>query len=863
MTVRAGSIYESFPRSVRAQKEAIVISKFHFPVLIRSLAVLLLSAFVVPAWAGTVYDGWAAQHLFGPSPAGSQYGSAVAVGGDHAIIGAPYRALDEMFSHGRVDAYVFENGVWQENGILLPDDGHQGLRFGMSVALAGDLAVVGAPGGIVDEVNNGGAGYVFRRIDGNWVQEARLVSNEPISNDSFGNAVAVANDRILIAAETFNVDGQNNAGVVYAFGLTADGWELEARLQAAEPVGAGRFGNALAMDGDRAVIGSSFAVIDGVANGGAVYVFDHDGNEWNEEQRLIPSDHAAHQQFGHATGLSGDRLIVGAPRAAIDGVAFTGAAYIFELGASGWEEVNRMVAADGGSNQSYAESVAVDGDRVLVGGARATIEGVDQAGAAYLYEHNGTDWEQVAKLGAMEPEASAFSNFGQQVGLSENRIVIGQPNLQINSESRGAASLFVPLEEAAFTVSPQIINGLGSTSPAEPQIVPYGEPISFDLLPDPGYHVAEVISSCSGGGLQDETYLVPSVEDNCSISVAFEINPPETAVAVAGSGQQATVNTAFGDVLVVRFLNDASVPVPDVEVIVDSPASGAGAQHPLAGITDENGELEIPVIANSVAGSYTLTFTAESVDVTTSFTLTNTPDVPSQLIMMQGSDQKTGVGEIFPLPLLVQVLDAWNNAIEGVEVNFNSATDGASAYLNPEVATTSAQGIVYSMATANNEPGAHAVVASAAGLEPVEFSLENIGDVQLSATIEVQQAHARYGGVLDFMVTVSNEGGDDAAGVYVEVPVPEQFDPSGMQWVCLMEALDHCAPGGSGAVIDTDVQIPAGGSISYLVAGIVAADTSDGTVHITASADDGTGAALAEAFVTLVLMRDRFEQTDG
>lgn len=824
--------------------------------------ILLLSLVFVPAWAGSVYDGWGSQHVPGPSSGGSQFGSAVAVDGDHALIGASFWQRDEMFSHGRVDAYVFEGGVWQKNGSLEPDDSYQNLRFGASVALAGDLAVVSAPGSIVNGVNNSGAGYVFRRIDGNWIQEARLVADEATNGASFGTSVAVANDRVLIAAETFNVDGQNNAGVVYAFRLTADGWEQEARLQATEPVGAARFGNAIAMHGDRAVIGSNFAVVDGVANGGAVYVFEHDGNDWNEVERLLPSDHAAHQQFGHSVDLSDDRLVVGAPRTAIDGIAFVGATYVFELESAGWSETKRLVSADGGNNEGYAESVSVDGERLLVGSMRASIEGVDYVGAAYLYEHDGSDWGQVAKLGPMEPENSEYSNFGHSASLSGERIVVGQPNLQVDNEIHGGASLFVPLEEAAFTVTPQVNAGLGTTSPDEPQVVPYGDPVSFDLLPEPGYHVAEVTSDCPGGSLQNETFLVPAVEEYCSFSVVFEINPPETAVAFAGGDQQATVNTGFSDALVVRLLNDAAVPVPDVEVTISSPASGAGAQHPLTGTTDAAGELVIPVSANSVAGDYTVTATADTVSVPASFALTNTPDVPAQLLVMQGNNQHTRVGQVFPLPLLVQVLDSWNNAISDVEVSFLSAPTGASAQLSPEVALTSAHGIAYSLVTANTVPGTHTVVASAEGLEPVEFALENLKDVQLSVSIDVQQAYVSYGGVLDFMVTVNNDGEDSASGVQVEVPVPDQFDAAEMQWVCLMGDAGHCTPAGNGAVVDNDVHIPAGGSVSYLIAGIVAPDTADGAVHITASADAGTAAAaFAEAYVTLVLMRDRFEQS--
>src|SRR5690625_5678458 len=134
----------------------------------------------------------------------------------------------------------------------------------------------------------------------------------------------------------------------------------------------------------------------------------------------------------------------------------------------------------------------------------------------------------------MEPENSEYSNFGHSASLSGERIIVGQPNLQIDNEMRGGASLFVPLEDAAFTVTPQVIAGLGTTSPDEPQVVPYGDSVSFVLLPEPGYHVAEVTTDCPGGDLQNETFLVPEVGGNCSYSGGVELRPTGAAVERTG-----------------------------------------------------------------------------------------------------------------------------------------------------------------------------------------------------------------------------------------------------------------------------------------------------------------------------------------
>lgn len=826
----------------------------------------LLAFFSTSVLATSSYDGWGLQQVLGPEPPNSQFGDAVAVDGDTAVVAAPFWTYGEHFSHGRLAVYTFSNGVWELDTVLLTEDNHPGLRLGASVAIDGDVILAGAPGAIVNGINQHGAAYLFRRVDGQWQQEAKLVADEPTNGSSFGLRVAVSGDRALVSAETRNVAGQNNAGVAYAFRRGDNGWEQEARLEPAVAVGSGRFSAALALSGDYAVIAAPLAALEGLANAGAVYVFEHDGTDWSQTQRVAAATPAAHQQFGHAVGLDGERFAVGAPRTVVDNVAFTGAAYIFEQQDNGWEETAMLVAGDSGSNEQYADAVSLDGDRLLVGASRASSGGIAQAGAAYLYELDDS-WQQVARLGPTDPAMSEYANFAKTVGLSGDRIAIGQPGLDVHGDYApvGAAYFFVPLPDIAFVVTPQVVAGLGTTAPETPQLVPYGQAVSFDLLPDPGYHVLDVDSDCGDTTLEGLSLQIDAVQANCTVSVSFAINPPTQALAFAGSGQATGVNATFADALVVRVINDADLPVPGIEVTVEGPAAGAGALHAASGTTNAEGELVIPVTANSVAGTYTITANTPTVDEPAVFTLTNTPDAPAQLRALQGDGQQASTGQVFPLPLSVQVLDAWNNVIPGLAVDFQSAGSGPAASLSPATTSTDAQGIARTVATANDSAGTHIVTASANGLQTVEFALENREpDVQLAISLVLQQTYVAYGHLLNVLVTVHNTGQDAVSGVEVVVPAPGQVDAANMQWLCLMHSLGHCAASGSGPLHDTGAHLPAGSSLAYLVSAPIRLDAQGHLVAVTAAADAGPlGAALAEGQATLVVFRHGFEQPEA
>ena len=184
---------------------------------------------------------------------------------------------------------------------LTPSDAAADDLFGASVAVDGDVIVVGATHWPFD----GGTAYVFRFVDAQWREEARLVSSDGPTSDSFGRAVALRGGSIIVGTD---------ADRAYIFRFDDPGWTQEGRLL---PSAAGEqfFGHAVDIDGDLAIVGAA-GDDEGSAGSGAAYVFrfDPEGSEarWVGAGKLKVDEPVANDILGSSVGVRGGEYLVGA-----------------------------------------------------------------------------------------------------------------------------------------------------------------------------------------------------------------------------------------------------------------------------------------------------------------------------------------------------------------------------------------------------------------------------------------------------------------------------------------------------------------------------------------------------------------------
>ena len=238
--------------------------------------------------------------------------------------------------------------------------------------------------------------------------------------------------------------------------LTIDPVAQQAYLKASNTGASDDFGFSVAIFGDTVVVGapgedSSATGTDGnqsnsgASGSGAVYVFGRSGSTWSQKAYLKASNTGVNDDFGYSVSVSGDTIVVGAPRESSDATGVdgdqsndnefrSGAAYVFALNGSTWKQEAYLKASNTDSNDFFGESVSISGDTIVVGafleGSSAT--GVDgnesdnsafRAGAAYVFSRSGTTWSQDAYLKASNTESDDF--FGESVSISGNTIVVG------------------------------------------------------------------------------------------------------------------------------------------------------------------------------------------------------------------------------------------------------------------------------------------------------------------------------------------------------------------------------------------------------------------------------------------------------
>jgi hypothetical protein len=318
---------------------------------------------------------------------------------------------------------------------LVASDGASGDSFGYSVAVDGDTAVIGA----VHDDDNGldsGAAYVFSRIDGIWRQQAKLTASDGAAYDYFGVSVAVDGDTAVIGAY-YDDDNGYNSGAVYVFIRSGDSWVRQAKLTASDGAGWDYFGVSVAVDGDTAVIGAHYDDDNGTDSGSA-YVFGRSDGAWAQQTKLTAPDWAAGSYFGYSVAVDGDTAVIGA-YGDYDNGTNSGAAYVFGRSDGAWAQQTRLTAADGVEFHYFGRSVAVNGDTAIIGALGDSDNG-SKSGAAYVFSRSGSTWVQQAKLTASDGAANDW--FGVSVAVDGDTAVIGALYDDDNGSDSGSAYVF-------------------------------------------------------------------------------------------------------------------------------------------------------------------------------------------------------------------------------------------------------------------------------------------------------------------------------------------------------------------------------------------------------------------------------------
>ena len=268
-------------------------------------------------------------------------------------------------------------------------------------------------------------------------QIAKLTASDGVAGDLFGHSVAVDGDTAVVGA----YEDESEKGAAYVLAKDSSGaWNQVAKLTASDGDASSDgeagdiFGWSVAVDGDTVVVGARYD--------DSAYVFTKPGTGWataTETAKLTASDGVVGDWFGQSVAVDGDTVVVGASED--DG---SGSAYVFTKAAdSVWTDATqtaKLTASDGDDFDEFGKSVAVDGDTVVAGAPNN-----DGYGSAYVFIKPAAGWgdaTQTAKLtpGATDDEAAGLAGtFGAAVAVDGDTVVVGA---SAYSGSQGRAYVF-------------------------------------------------------------------------------------------------------------------------------------------------------------------------------------------------------------------------------------------------------------------------------------------------------------------------------------------------------------------------------------------------------------------------------------
>lgn len=265
------------------------------------------------------------------------------------------------------------------------------------------------------------------RVSGaDFVSETKLLAFDGAADDEFGFNVAIDGNTAVVGAHRADAGAIQDQGSVYVFTGSGTDWNLQQKLTPSDGTNQNDFGSSVAIQGDTIFVGAPARTIGFNAQQGKVYVFKRNGAVWTEQQSLIAGDGGNLDRFGDSVALDGDYAIIGASEDTLKG-----SAYIFSNAGGNWTQQQKIAPADGNDSDDFGLNVSISGNTVVIGAPGANGAGVRE-GAAYVYVRDGSSWSMQSKL--VNSDAAGFQYFGFDVAISEDTVLVSK---------RGSAPVYV------------------------------------------------------------------------------------------------------------------------------------------------------------------------------------------------------------------------------------------------------------------------------------------------------------------------------------------------------------------------------------------------------------------------------------
>lgn len=401
---------------------------------------------------------------------GDGLGNSMAMSGSTVVAGAPQAPVSGNSRQGAVYVFTKPASGWTnatQVAKLTASDGSMNERLGFSVGVSDSTIVAGAEATIAGRPDQG-AIYVFTKPASGWAnatQAAKLTASDGAAYDDLGLSVAIAGDTVVAGAPKAAIGGlagvgSNNAqGAVYLFTKPVLGWTdatQSAKLTASDGASSDDLGQSVAVSGATVVAGAPEAAVEGRQHQGAAYVFREPPLRWADSTqtvKLTALDGSHDDALGYSVAVSGTTIVAGSPGAGINGHARAGALYAFTAPGGDWRsgrEAAKLTASDGASMDNLGSTLTISGSSIVAGTPYASVgPGANHQGAAYLFTEPPGGWVSATQTAKLVGTSTTNDFLGYSVATNGADVVTGAPFAPASTDRIGPGVAYVFLARPA------------------------------------------------------------------------------------------------------------------------------------------------------------------------------------------------------------------------------------------------------------------------------------------------------------------------------------------------------------------------------------------------------------------------------
>jgi len=353
------------------------------------------------------------------------FGHSVAVSGNFAIVGSPYD-INSGNPYGGAHIYRLTGDKW----VLMQkiaEGAPWGLRFGYSVSISGNYAVIGVPEYSPTISGNPapGAVSVYQYNGTNWVFMQRLTDLTGANGDRFGNSVCISGNRIIVGANNDDNGAAIDQGSASIYQFNGSSWVLMQKIIDATGAANDFFGESVSIDRDIVVIGAPYDDNGTFLNQGSATIYRYIGSTWVSSLRTTNPSSAANLYWGTSVSVSGNAVIIGAPNERVGVNSSQGSVSFFDFTGTNWLYGGKLSNPAGVAGDGLGNYVSLSGDYAIVGAQSGNVGTSYQGYVMIFFKYSGNIWQKLITLS--DPAGAIDDRFGNSVSIDgiNKRFLIG------------------------------------------------------------------------------------------------------------------------------------------------------------------------------------------------------------------------------------------------------------------------------------------------------------------------------------------------------------------------------------------------------------------------------------------------------